>query len=62
MGQAKQRGTFEERKALAIANKAAEPRKQPVSAYGTIAHRRGKSHLGLLMAAALSASAPIRKP
>jgi len=55
MGEAKRRGTFEERKALAETKKAAEPPKPPVSAYGI--RPRGKSRAGLLIAAALAISA-----
>lgn len=34
MGQAKNRGTFEERKAEAIAREAAKPKPKPISPYG----------------------------
>jgi hypothetical protein len=50
MGQAKRRGSFEERKELAITKKAAEPPKKQV------VRPRGKSNAGLLMAAALAAT------
>lgn len=59
MGEAKRRGSFEERKANAIAKKDAEPPKRPASAYRI--SPRGKSNVGLLLAAALAASAmPLR--
>ena len=57
MGEAKRRGTFEERKALAEAKKAAEPPKRPMSAYGI--RPRGKSRAGLMIAAALAMSADV---
>lgn len=56
MGEAKRRGTFEERKALAEAKKTSEPAaRRPMSAYGIMP--RGKSRAGLLIAAALAMSA-----
>jgi hypothetical protein len=55
MGEAKRRGTFDERKALAEEKKASEPPARPVSPYGI--RPRGKSRVGLLIAAALAMSA-----
>lgn len=57
MGEAKRRGTFEEREALAKAKKATEPPKRPMSAYGI--RPRGKSRAGLMIAAALAMSAGV---
>jgi cytochrome b len=54
MGQAKQRGTFEQRKAEAI-----ERDRKIMQARQMVRQRRGKSTLGALMAAALVASANI---
>ena len=56
MGEAKRRGTFEERKLQAEERKAQEPKKPPISAYGT---RRTRS-IATLAAAALISSGVLK--
>ena len=53
MGQAKRRGTYEERKAEALAAKASQEPRKPISPYGV---RRYKGSLGTAVLAAAVAT------
>lgn len=62
MGEAKRRGTFEERRAQAIEKEKRRPKAAPISPYEI--RPRGKSRAGLMLASALlmaATSQPYRK-
>ena len=60
MGQAKRRGTFAERRAQALAARAPERPRQPVSSISGPHYRRAVTRPGLTLLAAFPAAGPLQ--